>query len=134
MNEMQYQVMEFHRKFGVKFERHPTLPGEALAKFRSDLIKEESKEFRKAVLEDFDMIDAIDALCDILYVTFGAANAMGVDLEKHFDAVHRANMRKVGGPTREDGKILKPEGWEPPNEDHQFILDAHESDLSSVIV
>jgi predicted HAD superfamily Cof-like phosphohydrolase len=127
---MQHQVLEFHQKFGVAIENHPTLPGQNLAVFRSDLIQEESEEFHDAVLVDYNIIEAIDALCDILYVTFGAANSLGVDLESHFDAVHAANMRKIGGPTREDGKILKPEGWIGPNENHQRILDKHESDLT----
>lgn len=59
--------------------------------------------------------EVIDGLCDLLYVTFGTAVEMGVPLDTFFEAVHRANMAKLGGPTREDGKSLKPEGWKPPD-------------------
>ena len=56
----------------------------------------------------------IDAMCDILVVTLNVACAMNLDLEPFFNEVHRTNMAKAGGPVREDGKKLKPEGWEPP--------------------
>lgn len=59
--------------------------------------------------------EMIDALCDILYVTFGAAVSMGIDLAPFFDRVHTANMLKSTGPVREDGKRLKPPGWQPPD-------------------
>lgn len=65
--------------------------------------------------------EMIDALCDILYVTFGAAVAMGTNLDPFFDLVHRANMLKSTGPVQADGKRLKPEGWQPP--DIQGMLD-----------
>lgn len=61
-----------------------------------------------------DMIEVIDGLCDLLYVTYGAAVRSGIDLEPFFAEVHRSNMEKTGGDTRADGKILKPEGWVPP--------------------
>lgn len=69
------------------------------------------------------LLDFIDGLCDLTYVTMGAAVNIPVNIERHFDEVHRANMAKLGGPMREDGKVLKPEGWTPP--DHQSILDRH---------
>jgi predicted HAD superfamily Cof-like phosphohydrolase len=59
--------------------------------------------------------EMIDALCDLLYVTYGAASAMGVDLAPFFKLVHEANMAKLSGPVRADGKRLKPEGWAPPD-------------------
>lgn len=68
-----------------------------------------------------DLIETIDGMCDLLVVTYGTAEEMYVDLEPHFNEVHRANMDKLGGPKREDGKQLKPEGWVAP--DHQRILD-----------
>jgi predicted HAD superfamily Cof-like phosphohydrolase len=61
---------------------------------------------------DFD--ETIDGLADLLYVVYGAAVTFGIDLDPFFDEVHRSNMAKDGGATREDGKILKPEGWQPP--------------------
>lgn len=62
-----------------------------------------------------DHLEQIDALVDILYVVYGMAIEMGVDLEPFFDEVHAANMRKVGGPTDANGKRGKPTGWVPPD-------------------
>lgn len=56
----------------------------------------------------------IDAVCDTIVVLHNTTNGMGVDIEPFFEEVHRTNMAKIGGPIREDGKRLKPEGWEPP--------------------
>ena len=86
------------------------LPPERLA-LRRRLIAEEAKEFEEAAT----VPDQIDALCDLLCVTYGAAVEMGIDLESFFELVHEANLRKVPGPVREDGKKLKPEGWKPPD-------------------
>lgn len=59
--------------------------------------------------------EVIDAICDIIVVLHNTANAMGVDIEPFFDEVHRTNLAKWGGPIRpEDGKRLKPSGWQPP--------------------
>lgn len=68
-----------------------------------------------------DILDAIDGLADLLYVTFGSAVAWGIDLDPFFAEVHRANMDKLAGPKREDGKQLKPEGWKPPNIEKYLI-------------
>lgn len=62
----------------------------------------------------------IDAMCDLIVVIHNTSNAMGIDLELFFDEVHKKNMEKQGGPKRDDGKQLKPEGWTPP--DHESIL------------
>lgn len=58
--------------------------------------------------------EVIDAICDITFVIHNCSNAMGVDIEPFFDEVWQANMRKANGPLREDGKRLKPPGWQPP--------------------
>lgn len=68
-----------------------------------------------------DELEVIDGLCDLLYVVFGSAVTMGIDLEPFFEEVHRANMEKTTGPKRADGKQLKPEGWQPP--DHGPIFE-----------
>jgi predicted HAD superfamily Cof-like phosphohydrolase len=86
------------------------LPPERL-KLRLTLIEEEFWELREAS----GCADQVDALCDLLYVTLGMAVEMGVDLEPFFELVHEANMKKIGGPVRADGKGLKPEGWTPPD-------------------
>jgi predicted HAD superfamily Cof-like phosphohydrolase len=66
------------------------------------------------------LVDFIDGMCDLIYVVAGSAVVSGVDLDPHFDEVHRANMNKLQGQKRADGKQLKPEGWKPP--DHERIL------------
>lgn len=112
MNREQAMVREFHRRFGLPAPDRVTLdqfPGP----LRVRLIQEEAEEFAAAV-EAGDLPGMVDALCDLLYVTYGAAVAMGVDLEPFFEEVHRTNMAKEGGPRRADGKQLKPPGWEPP--------------------
>lgn len=72
---------------------------------------------------EFELLDFIDGLCDLTYVTMGGAVNLGIDIKRHFDEVHRCNMAKLRGPKREDGKQLKPEGWVGP--DHQRILDLY---------
>ena len=74
------------------------------------------KVFHEPNLEEF-----VDGMCDLIYVVAGSAVAAGVDLSDHFDEVHRANMQKLDGPKRADGKQLKPEGWTKP--DHQSLFD-----------
>lgn len=61
-----------------------------------------------------DLVEAVDGMCDLLYVTYGTAVAFGVDLESFYDEVHRANLAKASGEVRADGKRLKPPGWKPP--------------------
>ena len=113
MTEEQAMVAEFHRTFGFpgpdRFEPE-AFPGE----LRISLIEEEAREFAEAVRAN-DVPEMVDALCDLLYVTYGAAVALGVDLDPFFREVHRANMAKVGGTRRADGKWLKPAGWQPPD-------------------
>jgi predicted HAD superfamily Cof-like phosphohydrolase len=83
------------------------------------LIEEEASEFAEAARAG-DVVGTIDALCDLLYVTYGAAVSLGIDIEPFFGEVHRSNMAKRGGSRRADGKWLKPAGWQPP--DLQRIL------------
>lgn len=115
MTSQQEMVAEFHRTFGAHAPQAPDLllkdfPGE----LRIKLIQEEAEEFAQAVRAQ-DLPEIIDALCDLLYVTYGAGVALGIDLEPFFVEVHRANMTKVGGHRREDGKWMKPASWRPPD-------------------
>ncbi len=106
-------VAEFHRTFG--FPGPDTLdPAAFPGELRISLIEEEAQEFAEAVRAG-DLPETVDALCDLLYVTYGAAVALGVDLEPFFHEVHRANMTKVGGTRRADGKWMKPADWQPPD-------------------
>jgi predicted HAD superfamily Cof-like phosphohydrolase len=82
------------------------------------LIDEETQELQSA-LADQNTVEQLDALIDILVVTVGALHSLGVDAEGAWKEVMRSNFDKVDPRTgrvtkREDGKVLKPEGWEPP--------------------
>ena len=107
-------VLEFHRRFGVAVGERPALPEPAIVELRRRLIVEETSELA-AALEKQDLVQIADALADLLYVTYGAAVSFGIDLRPVFEEVHRTNLAKMGGPTRPDGKILKPDGWLPPD-------------------
>jgi predicted HAD superfamily Cof-like phosphohydrolase len=83
-----------------------------------DLIREEHSELTEAVTNE-DSVEVLDALVDILVVTIGAINSMGADGESAWNEVMRTNFAKIDPETgkvrkREDGKVLKPEGWQPP--------------------
>ena len=83
------------------------------------LIEEESKELDQALLDN-NSVEQLDALIDILVVTIGAIHSMGADAEGAWKEVMRTNFAKIDHNTgkvrkREDGKVLKPTGWTPPN-------------------
>lgn len=114
----QDMVREFHMVFGA-----PNLLGETprvtgRRQLRYDLISEETEELRMA-LNDLDVVETADALADIVYVAYGAALEFGIDLDAVLAEVHSSNMRKTWDDgkvhRREDGKVLKPPYWEPPN-------------------
>jgi predicted HAD superfamily Cof-like phosphohydrolase len=107
---MQAQVEDFHAELGQPIGDHPRFSRPEL---RAALIQEEAGETIAALLAG-DIVATADGLADLLYVVFGTAVEMGINIEPIFDEVHRTNMLKVGGPTRGDGKIQKPEGWQPP--------------------
>jgi len=111
MNKWQRDVEEFHRKFGLTVGETKRMRD---AQLRCQLIREEADETCDALL-DGSMTDTVDGLCDLIYVCLGTAVAFGIDLDEFWDAVHASNMAKEGGATRADGKLLKPEGWQPPD-------------------
>jgi len=83
------------------------------------LIKEEGDELQAAIVKQ-DKVETLDALIDILVVTVGTLNSLGVDAEGAWNEVMRTNFAKIDNKTgkvskREDGKVLKPEGWTPPD-------------------
>lgn len=106
-------VREFHAACNLPIgdERAPCLTN---GKLRVKLLKEEFKELRRAIRKG-DIVEACDALEDMRYLIDGCGVEWGIDLEPVFVEVHRTNMLKAGGPRRRDGKILKPEGWQPPD-------------------
>lgn len=114
----QDQVREFRVACGDVVSDVPKLPNQATLRLGHKLIKEEVRELIDAVI-DADAPEVLDALGDILYLTYGLAVAAGYDLDEAFDRIHAANMAKVGADgkvrRREDGKILKPNGWTPPD-------------------
>jgi len=99
-------------------------PSEANYKMYLDLIREETDELEEAILDN-DKVEQLDALVDILVVTMGAIRAAGWDGEGAWKEVMDTNFAKIDPDTgkvrkREDGKVLKPEGWQPPKLD-KFI-------------
>lgn len=111
----QDKVREFHEKFGHPIGEHPKYLELDRWELRTSLIREEAEELFSAPT----MEDEVDALADLVYVCYGMAIEMGVDLDDVISEVHAANMRKLGPDGkpiyRDDGKILKPEGWEGPD-------------------
>lgn len=109
---MQSQVNQFHKKCKVHTLDTPTVVDPALLLLRSRLIIEETGEFVSAATHG-DLIGMIDALCDILFVTFGAADVMGIDIEPFFNEVCRSNMSKSAS-SDASGKIVKGANYSPP--------------------
>ena len=117
MNRMQKQVEEFHVGMGLEWASTPELLDMRSKGRRLALMTEELGELKTALLKN-DMIGTIDGLCDLLYVVYGTAVEMGVDLEPFFDEIHASNMTKTGGERRADGKQLKPDSYVPPDLDY----------------
>lgn len=107
-------VLEFHLKFGCKVGSMPALPDPTTFALRKRLIEEEVTETLNA-MEAGDLPGVADGIADAVYVLLGCAVTYGVDLREIWDAVHEANMAKVGGTRRADGKVMKPPGWVPPD-------------------
>ena len=94
-------VRKFMKIFGQEVKEKAEFPNEKITSLRYDLIREELSELREA-LEKKDIKEVADALTDILYVTYGAGHAFGIDLDKCFKEVQNSNMSKLG----EDGKPI----------------------------
>ena len=110
-------VDAFHEAFGLPRGTEPALPSQTVRDLRRDLLEEEWQEYMVAEHED-DIVEIADALADIIYIACGTAVAYGIPLDRVFAEVHRSNMAKlVDGKVirREDGKVLKPDGWTPPD-------------------
>ena len=111
------KVKEFMRTFGQEVLNKPKFPDHKIVSLRLDLIKEELNELEEAIKKN-DLVEVADALTDILYVTYGAGHAFGINLDSCFDEVQRSNMSKLdnnGKPIyNENGKVLKgPNYFEP---------------------
>jgi len=103
-------VKKFMETFGQEVKTKPEFPSEKVVKLRYDLIKEELEEFEQA-LKDKNLTEVADSLTDILYVTYGAGVAFGIDLDKCFNEVQKSNMSKLGADGKpiynKDGKVMK---------------------------
>ena len=106
------------KTFGQEVKNKPSFSTDKINKLRIDLIKEEFEELREA-MENNDLLEVADALTDILYVTYGAGHAFGIDLDKCFDEVQNSNMSKLdenGKPIyNEFGKVMKGPSYFKPN-------------------
>ena len=111
-------VKKFMKVFGQQVNAKPHFPDEKTMNLRFDLIKEEVSELEQAMKEK-DLKEVADALTDILYVTYGAGCAFGIDLDKCFKEVQRANMSKLGKDGKpiynEKGKVMKGPNYSEPN-------------------
>ena len=108
----------FMKTFGQDVKNEPALSTDKINKLRMDLIKEELEELSEA-MDNKDIVEVADALTDILYVTYGAGHAFGIDLDKCFDEVQNSNMSKLdkdGKPIYNDaGKVMKGPNYFKPD-------------------
>jgi predicted HAD superfamily Cof-like phosphohydrolase len=104
------KVKTFMETFGQEVKTKPSFSTDKINRLRYDLIKEELEELKEA-MENKDLLEVADALTDILYVTYGAGHALGIDLDKCFAEVQSSNMSKLGEDNKpiydESGKVMK---------------------------
>jgi predicted HAD superfamily Cof-like phosphohydrolase len=116
MRDWQADVTEFHKKFGLPVGRKPRIPDKQVKNLRRSLIAEEAKEIFRAIEND-DLAGVADGVADLIYVALGTTISYGIDLHPIWEAVQEANMSKIGGGKRHDGKIMKPSRWQAPDVD-----------------
>ena len=112
------KVGTFMKTFGQEVKTKPSFSSDKINKLRIDLIKEELQELQEA-MKNNDLLEVADALTDILYVTYGAGHAFGIDLDKCFDEVQNSNMSKLGENGEpiynESGKVMKGPNYFKPD-------------------
>ena len=112
------KVKNFMQTFGQEVKNKPSFSSEKINNLRYSLIKEELEELREAI-DKKDLLEVADALTDILYVTYGAGHAFGLNLDHCFEEVQRSNMSKLdinGNPIyNEIGKVMKGPKYFKPN-------------------
>ena len=112
------EVGIFMKTFGQEVKDNPSFSTDKINKLRIDLIKEELDELSEA-MKNKDLLEVADALTDILYVTYGAGHAFGIDLDKCFEEVQNSNMSKLGSDGKpiynEHGKVMKGPNYFKPN-------------------
>ena len=108
----------FMKTFGQEVKSKPSFSTDKINQLRIDLIKEELDELKEA-MDNNDLLEVADALTDILYVTYGAGHAFGINLDKCFDEVQNSNMSKLnknGEPIyNESGKVMKGPNYFKPD-------------------
>lgn len=117
MSNMYQDVKEFQTAVGQNVGVKPEFPDGSERDLRLRLLKEEYEEYIQGECKN-DLENIAKELADIIYIVCGTAASYGIPLDRVFEEVHRSNMEKLvdGKPVRRaDGKILKPEGWKPPN-------------------
>ncbi len=111
-------VKKFMQTFGQEVKNKTQFPNDNIVDLRYELIKEELEELNQAI-KDKDLKEIADALTDILYVTYGAGHAFGIDLDECFEEVQKSNMSKLGIDGKpiynESGKVMKGPSYFKPN-------------------
>ena len=111
-------VKKFMKTFGQEIKEKASFPDDKITSLRCELIKEELDELKEAI-DNKDIKEVADALTDILYVTYGAGHAFGINLDKCFEEVQNSNMSKLdlnGKPIyNEKGKVMKGPNYFKPN-------------------
>ena len=112
------KVKQFMQTFGQEVKTKASFSDEKTNQLRLDLISEELEELKNAMTSK-DLLEVADALTDILYVTYGAGHAFGINLDKCFDEVQNSNMSKLGSNGKpiynESGKVMKGPDYFKPN-------------------
>ena len=111
------KVKTFMQTFGQEVKSKPSFSTEKINQLRYNLINEELEELKQAMANK-DLLEVADALTDILYVTYGAGHAFGIDLDRCFEEVQNSNMSKLGADGKpiynESGKVMKgPDYYKP---------------------
>jgi predicted HAD superfamily Cof-like phosphohydrolase len=111
-------VRKFMKTFGQEIKEKACFPDDKITSLRYDLIKEELEELKEA-MDKKDIKEVADALTDILYVTYGAGHAFGIDLDKCFEEVQNSNMSKLGSDGKpiynDKGKVMKGPNYFKPD-------------------
>ena len=112
------KVKNFMKTFGQEVKSRPSFSSDKINILRYNLIKEELDEFKEA-LDNNDLLEVADALTDILYVTYGAGHAFGINLDACFEEVQNSNMSKLGNDGKpiynDQGKVMKGPNYFKPD-------------------
>ena len=112
------KVGTFMKTFGQEVKSKPSFSTDKINKLRIDLIKEELDELQEAIKNN-DLLEVADALTDMLYVTYGAGHAFGINLDKCFEEVQNSNMSKLGSDGKpifnDKGKVMKGPNYFKPD-------------------